>query len=73
MRLFNTNGVPIDDYGLRQPLLANFNSSDLIVKSARVSEIFESLPTCEGGLKARNTNTPEEFMEIQHFLMQDDL
>ena len=63
-------GVPVDDKGVRQPLLANFDSNEMLVKSAKISEMFESFPTCDGGLKARNTNTPEEFMEIQHFLKQ---
>jgi hypothetical protein len=66
-------GVPVDDNGTRQPLLANFNSSELIVKSARISKMFEKFPSCEGGIKARNTNTPDEFKEIQRFLKQEDL
>jgi hypothetical protein len=66
-------GVPLDDNGVRQPLLANFDSNEMVVKSTKISEIFESFPTCDGGLKARNTNTPEEFMEIQRFLKQEGL
>ena len=65
------NGVPVDDKGIRQPLLANFDSKDMIVKSSKISEIFKSFPTCSGGLKARNTNTPAEFKEIQPFLKQE--
>jgi len=71
--LFNRiDGVPIDDRGVRQPLLANFTSEKMVVKSAKISEIFEDFPACDGGIKARNTNTPEEFMEIQPFLKQED-
>jgi hypothetical protein len=66
-------GVPVDDKSVRQPLLANFAAKDMVVKSAKISEIFDSFPSCEGGLKARNTNTPKEFMEIQRFLKQEDL
>ena len=66
-------GVPLDDNGVRQPLLANFDSNEMVVKSTKISEIFESFPTCDGGLKARNKNTPEEFMEIQRFLKQEGL
>ena len=65
-------GVPIDDNEIRQPLLANFYSRDLVVKSAKISKMFEDFPSCDGGLKARNTNTPDEFREIRRFLKQED-
>ncbi len=61
-------GVPLDDEGKRQPLLARFDSQDELVQSQKISEMFQNIPSCEGGIKARNTNTPEEFKEIQSFL-----
>tara|TARA_B100000767_G_C19735007_1_gene523483 strand:- start:709 stop:1209 length:501 start_codon:yes stop_codon:yes gene_type:complete len=62
------NGVPIDDRGRRQPLLANFDSGAKLEFSLKISEVFKNLPSCEGGIKARNTNTPSELKEIQSFL-----
>ena len=67
------DGVPVDDKGIRQPLMANFDSKEMVTKSTKISEVFELFPTCDGGLKARNTNTPKEFREIQCFLKQEDL
>ena len=61
-------GVPIDDEGNRQPLLAKFDSKDGLIQSQRISQMFQNIPSCEGGIKARNVNTPEEFKEIQSFL-----
>ena len=61
-------GVPIDDEGNRQPLLAKFNSKDELIQSQKISKMFQNVPSCEGGIKARNINTPEEFKEIQSFL-----
>ena len=61
-------GVPIDDEGNRQPLLAKFDSKDEVIQSQKISEMFQDIPSCEGGIKARNVNTPEEFKEIQSFL-----
>ena len=61
-------GVPIDDEGNRQPLLARIETQHDLVQSVRVSEMFQNIPSCEGGIKARNINTPEEFKEIQSFL-----
>ncbi|MGB1475438.1 MAG: molybdenum cofactor guanylyltransferase [Candidatus Poseidoniaceae archaeon] len=61
-------GVPIDDVGNRQPLLARFDSKDELIQSPKISEMFQNIPSCEGGIKARNINTPEEFKEIQSFL-----
>ena len=69
---FNTiDGVPIDDTGQRQPLLANFESGSILESSKKISDVFANLPTCEGGIKARNTNTPEQLKEIQYLLLQD--
>ena len=61
-------GVPTDDEGNRQPLLAKFDSKDELIQSQRISQMFQNIPSCEGGIKARNVNTPEEFKEIQSFL-----
>lgn len=64
-----TTGVPCDDRGERQPLLARINGCENLVHSDKISEVFAAIPSCEGGIKARNFNTPEEFKEIQ-FLQQ---
>jgi len=61
-------GVPIDDKGNRQPLLARFDCKDKLTLSQKISEMFQKIPSCEGGIKARNINTPEEFKEIESFL-----
>ncbi len=61
-------GVPIDDIGERQPLLAKFDASTKLKSSKKISEMFEKIPSCEGGIKARNINTPSELKEIQSFL-----
>lgn len=57
-------GVPIDDTGKRQPLLAKFDASQKLVSTMKITDLFHDIPSCEGGLKARNTNTPEELKEI---------
>ncbi|NDF34135.1 MAG: hypothetical protein EB157_06200, partial [Euryarchaeota archaeon] len=61
-------GVPLDDEGNRQPLLARFDSKERLIQSQKISDMFQNIPSCEGGVKARNINTPEEFKEIQSFL-----
>ena len=61
-------GVPVDDEGNRQPLLARIESQNELIRTKRISEMFQNIPSCEGGIKARNINTPEEFKEIQSFL-----
>ena len=61
-------GVPTDDEGNRQPLLAKFDSKDELIQAQKISDMFQKIPSCEGGIKARNINTPEEFKEIQSFL-----
>ena len=58
------DGVPTDDLGNRQPLLAKFDTNKVLRRSVKVSEMFQDVRSCEGGIKARNTNTPEEFKEI---------
>jgi hypothetical protein len=62
------DGVPTDDVGERQPLLAKFDASTKLKSSKKISEMFENIPSCEGGIKARNINTPSELREIQSFL-----
>jgi hypothetical protein len=62
------DGVPTDDLGNRQPLLAKFDTNKVLRRSVKVSEMFQDVKSCEGGIKARNTNTPEEFKEILSFL-----
>lgn len=67
--LFSTiQGIPTDDYGNRQPLLAKFSTVEELVPSKKISEMFKKIPSCEGGFKARNTNTPDEFKEILSYL-----
>lgn len=58
------DGVPTDDLGNRQPLLAKFGTDNQLRRSVKISEMFQDIGSCEGGIKARNTNTPEEFKEI---------
>ena len=58
------DGVPTDDLGNRQPLLAKFDTNNRVRMSVKISEMFQDIGSCEGGIKARNTNTPEEFKEI---------
>tara|TARA_B000000609_G_scaffold157096_1_gene150864 strand:- start:739 stop:1098 length:360 start_codon:yes stop_codon:yes gene_type:complete len=58
------DGVPTDDLGNRQPLLAKISTDNQLRRSVKISEMFQDIGSCEGGIKARNTNTPEEFKEI---------
>ena len=58
------SGVPVDDSGNRQPLLAKIDASHQLIHSRKISEMFRDIQSCEGGVKARNTNTPEELKEI---------
>ena len=58
------NGVPTDDSGNRQPLLAKIDASHQLIHSRKITEMFQDILSCEGGIKARNTNTPEELKEI---------
>ena len=58
----------MDDKGRRQPLLAKLNSGDDLIMSKKISEMFNNIPSCNGGIKARNINTPSEFEEIQSYL-----
>jgi len=52
-------------------LLANIGSGTILESSKKISDVFANIPSCEGGIKARNTNTPEELKEIQSLLLQD--
>ena len=62
------DGVPVDDRGIRQPLLAKFDSSESLINSKKITEVFRNIPSCPGGIRARNVNTQEEFKEIEHLL-----
>tara|TARA_B100000614_G_scaffold100787_1_gene90577 strand:- start:5048 stop:5407 length:360 start_codon:yes stop_codon:yes gene_type:complete len=64
----NTNGVPTDDFGKRQPLLAKIEDLGQLRNSKKISEMFQDIQSCDGGIKARNINTPEEFKEILSYL-----
>ena len=70
--LRNISGVPVDDMGSRQPLLARLAKGFVPNYSDKISEVFSEVISCEGGLKARNFNTPKEFKEIQSLLQQVD-
>ena len=53
-------GVPLDQTGKRQPLLARFELPLPHTTSKKISDIFETIPSCEGGLKASNANYPRD-------------
>ena len=60
-------GVPIDNDGRRQPLLAKLKASDDLGSSSRVEEMFAYLPSLDLGTDARlavNINSPEDFSQI---------
>ena len=56
--------MPTDDLGNRQPLLAKIDADSPLGISVKISEMFQDIQSCDGGIKARNTNTPEELREI---------
>ena len=58
------DGVPTDDLGNRQPLLAKIGADGPLRISVKISEMFQDIKSCDGGIKARNTNNPEELKEI---------
>ena len=64
------DGIPLDDNGLRQPLLAKFNTDEVLINSTKISEVFKNINSCLGGIKARNINTQDELKEIEHLLMK---
>ena len=57
-------GVSTDDLGNRQPLLAKIGADSPLRRSVKISEMFQDIQSCDGGIKARNTNTHEELKEI---------
>jgi len=57
-------GIPLDQNGSRQPLLARFHLPLPKIDSDRITEMFAHIPSCPGGRKATNVNTPEDFKEI---------
>jgi len=57
-------GVPVDQNGFRQPLLSRFMLPFEGVESNKLTDMFSHLPSCEGGLKASNANTPEELDDL---------
>jgi hypothetical protein len=66
------NGIPVDDFGNRQPLMARIVDKSDLVKSKKIQEMFAKIPTCEGGKKARNFNSPEDLKEIEYLLGPND-
>ena len=64
-------GVPLDDSGQRQPLQANISSGSILESSKKISEVFANIPSCKGGIRARNVNTPEQLKEIEYLLQRD--
>ena len=64
------DGIPLDDNGFRQPLLAKFNTDEVLINSTKISEVFKNINSCPGGIKARNIKTQEELKEIEHLLMK---
>jgi molybdopterin-guanine dinucleotide biosynthesis protein A len=62
--LSSITGVPLDEHGERQHLMARFALPLPEIESKKVSDLFDYLPSCEGGVKASNVNTPEELKEI---------
>jgi hypothetical protein len=62
--LSSITGVPLDEHGERQHLMARVTLPLPEIDSKKVSDLFDYLPSCEGGVKASNINTPEELKEI---------
>lgn len=58
------NGVPLDQTGNRQPLLARFLLPLPENTSNKISDIFKQIPSCEGGIKASNANYPRDLREL---------
>ncbi len=60
-------GVPLDDKGRRQPLLARLETSDYLSSSSRVEEMFAYLPSLDLGVDANlaiNVNSPDDLKGI---------
>lgn len=64
-------GVPLDDSGHRQPLLANMRNGSVLESSKKISDVFANIPSCKGGIRARNVNTPEQLKEIESLLRRE--
>jgi|ETNmetMinimDraft_21_1059911.scaffolds.fasta_scaffold306002_1 molybdopterin-guanine dinucleotide biosynthesis protein A len=62
--LSSITGVPIDEHGERQHLMARIALPLPEIDSKKVSDLFDYLPSCEGGIKASNVNTPDELKGI---------
>ena len=57
------NSLPVDEYGIKQPLLANFNPENIRLKGATLNEIFSDLAVDNGfdnPNQFNNFNTQEE-------------
>ena len=57
------DSLPVDEYGIKQPLLANFNAENIRLEGATLNEIFSDL-TVDNGFdepsQFNNFNTQEE-------------
>jgi molybdopterin-guanine dinucleotide biosynthesis protein A len=62
--LASISGVPIDQNGERQHLMARVPLPLPNIDSKKISDLFDHLPSCEGGVKASNINTLDELKEI---------
>ena len=48
------DSLPVDEYGIKQPLLANFNPRNIRLEGATLNEIFSDLDVDNGFFKANN-------------------
>ena len=57
------DSLPVDEYGIKQPLLANFNTKNIGLEGASLNEIFSNLAVDNGFYQPsqfNNFNTQEE-------------
>ena len=57
------DSLPVDEYGIKQPLLANFNTKNIGLEGASLNEIFSNLAVDNGFYEPsqfNNFNTQEE-------------
>ena len=57
------DSLPVDEYGIKQPLLANFNAKNIRLEGATLNEIFSDLAVDNGfdePSQFNNFNTQEE-------------
>ena len=57
------DSLPVDEYGLKQPLLANFNPKNMRLEGATLKQIFSDLAVDKGfdePSQFNNFNTQEE-------------